>query len=167
MDILDRLLQHDAWTTRQLLVRASELSDEQLDREFEMGHRTLRRTFAHVIGNMECWYDLMAGVTQRPRSAGAPSVESMLTRLDIVAEQLLALGRQIVAQRREDDCFSDVLDTPPQAKTFGGGLVHVATHGMHHRAQCLYMLRRLGMPDLPEGDALSWEHQQRRHRLDN
>ena len=31
MDILDRLLGHDAWTTRQLLLRCRGLTDEQLD----------------------------------------------------------------------------------------------------------------------------------------
>ncbi|MEO2015569.1 MAG: hypothetical protein ABGZ53_14495 [Fuerstiella sp.] len=30
---------------------------------------------------------------------------------------------------------------------------------MHHRAQVLYMLRRVGVVDLPEGDVLSWESQ--------
>ena len=46
-------------------------------------------------------------------------------------------------------------DTPPRRKSFVGTLLHVATHGMHHRAQLLYMLRCAGVPDLPEGDALS------------
>jgi uncharacterized damage-inducible protein DinB len=30
---------------------------------------------------------------------------------------------------------------------------------MHHRAQVLHMLRRLGVSGLPEGDVLSWERQ--------
>lgn len=37
-------------------------------------------------------------------------------------------------------------------------IVHVLTHGVHHRAQCLNMLRRLGRPltgvDL---DPIEWE----------
>jgi uncharacterized damage-inducible protein DinB len=40
-------------------------------------------------------------------------------------------------------------------------LAHVTTHGMHHRAQCLNMLRRLevaGLSDnLPELDVLEWQ----------
>jgi uncharacterized damage-inducible protein DinB len=28
---------------------------------------------------------------------------------------------------------------------------------MHHRAQVLYLLRKLGLEGLPEGDVLSWE----------
>jgi hypothetical protein len=35
-------------------------------------------------------------------------------------------------------------------------IVHVITHSMHHRARLLYMLRRLGPANLPEGDVLSW-----------
>jgi integrase len=42
MDLLDRLLGHDAWTTQQLLVRCQDLTDEQLDREFDMGYVTKR-----------------------------------------------------------------------------------------------------------------------------
>lgn len=45
----------------------------------------------------------------------------------------------------------------------GAALVHVTTHGMHHRAQCLNMLRHLGVPGisdrLPEIDPLDWQLQ--------
>ena len=45
--------------------------------------------------------------------------------------------------------------------TLGAALVHVTTHGMHHRAQCLNMLRHLGVPGvsdrLPEIDPLDWQ----------
>ncbi len=45
----------------------------------------------------------------------------------------------------------------------GAMLVHVTTHGAHHRAQCLNMLRLLGLPGvsdrLPEIDALDWDMQ--------
>ena len=54
--------------------------------------------------------------------------------------------------------FVDVLDDPPRRKTFGGGIAHIITHSMHHRAQLLYMLRRLGVARLPEGDVFSWEN---------
>jgi len=53
MDILVRLLGHDAWTTRQLLLRCRELTDAQLDRPFDIGDRSLRVTFLHILENME------------------------------------------------------------------------------------------------------------------
>ncbi|MCB0143158.1 MAG: hypothetical protein KDE50_24885, partial [Caldilineaceae bacterium] len=58
MNLLDRLLGHDTWTTRQLLLACQSLSDELLDREFEIDSRSLRNTFVHMIDNMEVWTDL-------------------------------------------------------------------------------------------------------------
>ena len=49
MDLLDRLLGHDHWMTRELLLRCADLSDDDLDREFELGRRTLRSTLHHII----------------------------------------------------------------------------------------------------------------------
>ena len=159
MTILERLLRHDAWTTRALLVLASGLGDAELDLEFDVGHRTLRRTFVHIVANMECWCDLM---TARPqRWAGretrlAESVAGLIERLDRIADELLALGGRVTDEGREDDEFVDYLDDPPARKPLGAGLVHVATHGMHHRAQCLNMLRHLGVSPLPPSSVVEW-----------
>jgi uncharacterized damage-inducible protein DinB len=163
MTILERLLRHDAWTTRALLDRAAALSDAELDKEFDIAHRSLRRSFRHIIANMECWCDLMTGKAQRDsiNAKQSNSIAELTHRLDIVAAELLALGKKVTDEKREDDYFVDYLDNPPTKKTLGAGLVHLATHGMHHRAQCLYIMRLLGMKDLIEGDALSWEQNHR------
>ena len=55
----------------------------------------------------------------------------------------------------------DILDTPPRAKTFGGTLLHVLTHTTVHRWEIQHMLQRLGLNDLIEGDALSWDMRNR------
>lgn len=159
MDLLDRLLGHNSWTTRQLLNLAGTLSNEQLDHEFDIAHRTVRRTFDHIIWNIECWTDLMKGHGIRPRPAPNPSIAKLSQRHDAASSEFLKFARQIVDQHRLDDTFLDTLDDPPKEKSFGGVIVHLATHGMHHRAQLLYMLRRLGVEGLPEGDVLSWEEQ--------
>lgn len=81
MDVLDRLLGHDAWTTRELLLRSLHLTDDELDRDFDIGHRTLRLTFLHIIRNMEVWTDLIAGVSVREdagRDASGRSIERLL-----------------------------------------------------------------------------------------
>jgi uncharacterized damage-inducible protein DinB len=150
------LLGHDAWTTRQLLLLAQPLSDEQLDRDFDIGHRTLRTTFEHLIRNMEVWTDLMAGITVRP--AGGRSVETLIQRLDGAAADLARVARDLRDREGWDEHFLDILDDPPREKSFGGGIAHLITHSMHHRAQLLYMLRRLGINNLPEGDVFSWEN---------
>jgi uncharacterized damage-inducible protein DinB len=164
MDLLDRLLGHDYATTRQLLILSSDLSDVELDRPFDIGHETLRRTFVHIIGNMEVWTDLLYERPVRPRGASAPEMESipgLIARLDAIAPDFAAIARRIRDEGRYDDCFTDVLDDPPRRKTYGGTIGHLITHSMQHRSEVLHILKRLGVPDLPEGDLLSWEDSDR------
>jgi len=160
MDLLDRLLGHDAWTTRQLLLLSADLDDEQLDRPFDIGHRTLRATFRHLIGNMETWTDLMRERPVRPRPESRAEVESvagLLARLDAIAPDFAALATEIRDAGRWDALWTDVLDDPPQQKTYGGGIGHLITHSMHHRGEIQHLLARLGVPNAPEGDLLGWE----------
>ncbi len=165
MDLLDRLLGHDAWTTRQLLLRCRGLTDEQLDRRFDIGHETLRGTLVHILGNLEVWTDLLHERPVRPDAAtvaSARSVDGLIAHLDAAAPDFAALARRITDEGRLDDLWTDVLDDPPRPKTFGGAIAHVLTHSMHHRGEVLHLLQRLGVPDLPEGDVLSWEDAVRR-----
>ena len=158
MNLLDRLLGHDAWTTRQLLLRCTDCTDEQLDHEFDIGHRTVRATFLHLIRNMEVWSDLMAGRTvsaDRDTPPADRSVSALLSRLERAAANLAGIAHEVAARDGWDERYVDPLDG--QEKTYGGSIAHVITHSMHHRAQLLYLLRRLGLKDLPEGDVLSWE----------
>ena len=160
MDILDRLLGHDAWTTRQLLLVSRYLSDAQLDREFDIGHRTLRETLRHIVGNVIVWTDLLY---QRPATPSDEpperkrSVDYLLTRFDAAYADFAAFARRIADEHREDETYTDYLDEPPTQKTYGGTIAHLITHSMNHRSEVLHILARLGVPDLLEGDVLSWE----------
>jgi hypothetical protein len=51
MNLLDRLLEHDDWATAQLLDLSRTLTDEQLDQEFDIGHRTIRGTKSPTTGS--------------------------------------------------------------------------------------------------------------------
>jgi uncharacterized damage-inducible protein DinB len=164
LDILDRLLKHDAWTTRLLLLRARELIDAQLDQPFDLGNGSLRATFAHVIGNMEVWTALIAGRPvdrSRDEGEGTRSADGFIARLDAVAPELERVATTLAAEGRLDERWTDTLDDPPTEKTYGGAIAHVITHSHIHRGEILHMLERLGLRDLPEGDVLSWEHAQR------
>jgi uncharacterized damage-inducible protein DinB len=165
MDILDRLLGHDAWTTRELLLRCQGLSDSQLDREFDIGHRTLRETFVHLIWNMEAWTDVLCErpVRQKPAAARQnTSVAGLLRRLDAAAPELETIAKTLDASGRLDDIWLDANVKPPVRRTLGSVIVHLITHSMHHRAHLLWIMRRLGVKDLIEGDVLSWEEAKRK-----
>ena len=160
MNLHDRLLKHDAWTTRQLLLIAQRLSEEELDREFDIGHQSVRATFGHVIWNMEVWGDLMAGRSvdlQNDPRRQRRSMAEMIDRLDAAAANLEQLARGVADRNGWDERWTDPLDG--KERTYGGSIAHVITHSMHHRAQLLYLLRLLGVENLPEGDVLSWEEQ--------
>jgi uncharacterized damage-inducible protein DinB len=159
MDLLDRLLAHDLWTTRQLLEQARGLNDAQLDQVFDIDSRTLRGCFIHIVDVMETWNDLLYERTPRGAALEAlpTTVDGLLARLTAAGKELAVLARRIAREDRWDDMFVDVLDDPPRHKTFGGAIGHVITHSMHHRAQAMLMLERLGMMDHVEGDLLGWE----------
>ncbi|GAA5526821.1 DinB family protein [Herpetosiphon gulosus] len=157
MDLLDRLLGHDVWTTRQLLLQAQSLSPAQLDQQFAIDQRSLRECFEHIIENMEIWCDLMA---ERPvRDLTDNSIEALLQRLSNAGRDFAAIARTISREQRWDAVYADVLDEPPVQKTYGGTIGHLITHSMHHRAQIMLMLEQLGCQEHIEGDLLSWEAQ--------
>ncbi len=160
MNLLDRLLEHDLTTTRDLLTRCLDLTDQQLDRRFDVGWETLRRTFDHMIHNIEVWTDLML---ERPVRivTDESSVGDFLARLEHSYAEFAAFARQIEREGRWDDIFVDVLDEPPTEKSFGGGIGHLITHNMHHRSEVLHIMHRLGMQNLPEGDLMGWDQRSR------
>ena len=160
MDMLDRLLGHDAWTTDQLLQRCRELTPTQLTQSFDIGHEGLKATLEHMIGNVEVWTDLMAGTLGNDGSAPTGNdIESLIRRHKVGYARVAALARQIRDADKINDMWTDVLDQPPTEKTYGGTILHVITHNMHHRGEVLHMLARLGLTHLPEGDLLGWEKQ--------
>ncbi|MCA9243356.1 MAG: DinB family protein [Phycisphaerales bacterium] len=156
MNLLDRLLRHDAWTTGQLLTICESLEAADLDYDFDIGHRSLRRTFDHIIWNMEVWSALMAGAEiDRNRDC---DVTALRSRLNTAAKQLAQVARNVAKNNTWDETWLDHLDNPPSRKSYGTAIAHVLTHSMHHRAQILHMLRRAGVTP-PEGDVFSWERE--------
>jgi uncharacterized damage-inducible protein DinB len=165
VDLLERLLRHDRWTTRQLLLQCRALTPAQWDQRFDFGHQTLSETFRHMLANVRAWSDLMR---ERPvrRTTGRPgaTAANWLDDLDAIYDEFAGLARRVSGEGRLDETYLDVLDTPPTRKTYGGTILHVITHNMHHRCELMQMLGRLDVPGLIEGDVLGWEQQARSPR---
>ena len=68
MNLLDRVLGHDDWTTRQVLAACGILSPAQLQQPLALGHATIAGTVRHIVNNVAIWTDLMM---ERPLSAMA------------------------------------------------------------------------------------------------
>jgi len=157
MDLVDTLLGHDEWTSQLLLDIAKTMDDEQLDADHGFAHRTIRRTLNHLIHNVDVWGGLMDGVAEfrQPESRDS-TTDALERRLRESYARFGRVARDVARRQAWDDEWVDVLDTPPQPKTFGAAIAHVITHNMHHRAQLLQMFRLSGLTNLPEGDVFSW-----------
>ncbi len=158
---IDRLLRHNAWATRVLLERCRDLTPAQFSQKFEMGLGTTHDTLLHIVGAMYRWADRIGDRPLRPRLEDEPRIwtpDEIITRLDACAPDLAGVIKRVVDENRLGEKMEfDAPDQPSFVFTRGTAIVHVATHGVHHRAQALNMLRRLGLNDLPDVDAVEWE----------
>ncbi len=104
-DILNRLLGHNAWTTRQLVQHARALTAEQYVQRFDLGPGSVHDTLRHIISVMFGWADEIAGRPRRP-SLGSDgegpirSVDELLGLLDDAATDLEKTAAMIVNDRR-------------------------------------------------------------------
>jgi uncharacterized damage-inducible protein DinB len=136
-----------------------------LQQPFDIGPGTLHDTVEHIIGNVEVWTDLMRGRSERSLPPLPIKVDAYLQRCDAAMADFADCARTLAAEGRLDDTYVDVLDNPPNAKTYGGTILHVLTHTTVHRWEMQHMLQRLGLDDLIEGDALGWEWRVRHDAL--
>jgi uncharacterized damage-inducible protein DinB len=151
---LEVLLKHNAWATRQILEACPKLTSEQFHRNFEIGRGNLHDATTHILGAMRNWTDMLSGRETRPRLETGPQR---------TAGELLALLPEIITELDSvahahplDEIISAVRGGKSYSFTRGAVLTHVTTHGVHHRAQCLNMLRHLGVSPLPQSSVLEW-----------
>ena len=88
MDILDRRLKQDAWAASQLLLRGRDLTEDQLNQQFDLGPGTLRARPAHMVENMEVWTDLMTVIVTTAVDTGRVSAATRI-RLPLFEKEAL------------------------------------------------------------------------------
>jgi uncharacterized damage-inducible protein DinB len=156
MDLLDLLLDHDHWATRRLLDACASVTEAQLDQPFDIGHRTLRATFGHMIFNLPFWTAFLIG------EAPAAPREEPCSLAELTAEHergyaaFAEAARRLRAEGRLGEVFRDHYGV---RKTFGGTILMVIEHNAEHRPEILHILQRLGAPDQPEVDLGVWEYE--------
>ena len=152
-DPMDILLAHNAWANQQMLNACAKLTEEQFHRRFEMGPGSLHDTVTHVIGAMRRWGDVLAVRADRPRIEGTRrSVSELMAMHEEAAADLAETAKKYP----QDQIITATRGTRTISGPRSAILAHVATHGMHHRAQCLNMLRHVGVSPLPPSSILEW-----------
>lgn len=145
------------WAFGQLMDAAEPLSDEQLDRRFEMGMGTLRQTLLHIHDADRWWCKIWSG-NPPPGFEVAPESTS-LAELRTQFEQTRSKRDGFVQQQNADSMHqaTEARFRPELKATFrlGETMLQLCGHGTHHRAQAVNMLRRLGAKP-PELDYMMW-----------
>jgi len=160
--IVDLLSNHNTFATRRLLEACRALSEEDFKRDFQIGCGSLHRTFLHIIGAMQRWADRIADRPIRPSLEQDPQRWNAVDLLDLLRDAAKDL-HEVVSHVRREKRLHEIMSVHPQGYeqpftfTRGSAIVHVFTHGVHHRAQALHMLKRLGVQPLPEIDAIDAE----------
>src|SRR5437763_1645512 len=121
MDILDRMLDYDAWITRRMLGHCRQLTEAQLEQRFDIGWETVHATLAHIVANMELWCDLLHGRSPRaddPREH-APRLKELIERHAAVAAELGTFARAQATSGNLDGIAVDPFYDPPAEMTYG------------------------------------------------
>ncbi len=145
------------WANDRVLAAAEGLDDAALDRPLEIGLGTLRKTVLHVEGAERNWLEnwmqgSKPGFLVRPETIGIAELRAKWRDTARIRNAFLAtlddaaLQREILAQPEEGIRLYYRLGTI---------MLHVITHGTHHRAQALNMLRKLGVAP-PVLDYIIW-----------
>ena len=152
-DATEILLRHDRWATGQLIDACATLPDAQFHQNFEMGPGSLHDTLTHMLSAVRGWGDLIGGREQRDL---LEVVRRTPKELAAIHDELASDFEQSVRAHPADELVTG--SRGGRTFTFARGAVatHVATHGMHHRAQCVNMLRQLGVEQQPPTSVLEW-----------
>ena len=153
-DPVEILAATNRWATQNIIKACRGLSEEQLHQRFEMGVGTLHDTIVHILQAMRGWSDLLAGRSQRPPLEGKSkhTVDELSAMLAEISGDFESLARS----HPVDEIVSGERGGKQYSFTRGTVITHVTTHGMHHRAQCLNMLRHLGIDPLPPSAIVEW-----------
>lgn len=143
---IQHLIRHNDWANDLLCQEARKLSDQQLDAPFDMGRGSFRSTLLHTLAGESVWLLRWRGTIEtnwpnedEKRPAGAIGEDFRRTaseRTDFLRGCTNAdLDRVLTYRDSKGSLFEARL---------GDMILQAIHHSIHHRAQLVNMLRRLG-----------------------
>lgn len=147
------LFAHDRWANAQLYAACEALTPDQFTQPFDMGTGSIRNNLVHNLGAMQGWTDVLNETESRPRLEESEyTLEQIRDLHDPICDDFEAAA----LRRPFDTVINRKRGEHSYTFTVGGIITHVTTHSVHHRAQCLNMLRQLGVEKLPMSSIMEW-----------
>lgn len=160
LDTLQIFFRYSVWANEEVLGAAASLTEESLDRSFDIGRGSLRKTLLHLHAGEDVWLHRWQGLTETPwpDESEKATVETIharfratwLQRSRFMATLKAADAENMVAYRDSKGSLFKA--------TLGDMMVQAIVHSTHHRAQAVNMIRRLGGA-VVEVDYMMWVRQ--------
>lgn len=148
---------HGAWALRRLIEHAGRLPTEAIERELGIGPGPLRANIAHTIEAMFFFADCFAGRTYAEPTDFAELSKS-LDGLRVLLDRAHAGVRESMLRAIAQGLPEMVpwTGTDAGAMPAAAAIAQVFDHAALHRAQCVNMLRRLGVTPVPDLDPMTF-----------
>jgi uncharacterized damage-inducible protein DinB len=161
-DTLREYYRYGDWAMERVLDCCSGLGDDPLDRPFEMGLGSLRKSLTHIRDAEQWWQDNWTSDDPKLPWKALPETTSIAQLRRLFRET--AGARFALLDRLEDVELQRSVSAQPSADqkfTFALGetMLQLCGHGVYHRAQAINMLRRVGGPSPGEVDYIDWYEQ--------
>lgn len=146
IELVQRMFHYSEWANDRLLEAARALTDFALDRPFEIGVGSLRKTLLHLFNGEAVWLQRWQGRRETPWPD-----EMELASVDTITQRF----RPVYAERdrflrslNDLDLASDVTYRDSKGSLYTANLADMLlqgfNHSTHHRAQAVNMLRHVG-----------------------
>ena len=155
--MIPSFLRYNDWADGHLISAAEELNSDHLDRPFDIGRGSLRRTLYHVVCAEHVWIHRWQGLAETPwpdedekipPADMRPKLAETWRKRDEFLRTLAPADHDRVVRYR--DSFGKLFDAK-----LGDMILQTCIHSTHHRAQVVNMFRRLGAKP-PELDYMYW-----------
>ncbi len=139
-------LDYNTWASRRLVDAASQLTPEELNRDFSTADRSVLGTLVHIYAADRVWLGRMEG--KSPSVFLDPEVDMNLAVLQndwpAIQDrwQTLAAGLDDAAVQAVLS-YKDLKGTPYETAVWQI-VLHVVNHGTHHRGQVAGFIRAMG-----------------------
>ena len=119
------------------------LADEQINREVEYSHGSIRNQMVHLISVEDTWFSGLQGrdIPEPLIPEDFPDRESIRRHWDGVEQNM----RTYLASLRDEDLVKKLLEGEDKDLAVWQVLLQVVNHGTDHRAQLLRLLHDMGV----------------------
>lgn len=152
LDTVRTMFRYSDWANERVLDSALGVAEKDLDRPMDVGPGSMRRTLLHVLAGEDVWLKRWMGQveTRWPDERERAGVGEIAGRLRAVwASREAFIGSLPPGATGRVQAYRDSKGGLFRA-SLGDMLVQGCVHSIHHRAQAVNILRRLGaaVPEL-------------------